>query len=123
MSARIDRFIANPPRRISEQAVTARRSKAARHYPGCWLDDLLRVQKGRCFWCRERMFVSDIEGERLCRPTIDHLVPLVSGGKNKRRNMVAACVRCNQEKGAMAPEAYLAIWQARHEVSRRMGGR
>jgi 5-methylcytosine-specific restriction endonuclease McrA len=35
------------------------------------------------------------------RATIDHVVPLASGGKDTRDNYVLCCQRCNRMKGTM----------------------
>ena len=46
-----------------------------------------------CVWCR-RVF-----DERLVRPTTEHLVPRIKGGPSWLENEVAACRRCNNERG------------------------
>jgi 5-methylcytosine-specific restriction endonuclease McrA len=35
--------------------------------------------------------------------TIDHVVPLVQGGRNTWRNLVVACISCNAKKGGRTP--------------------
>jgi hypothetical protein len=37
--------------------------------------------------------------------TVDHFRPLSAGGDDSDANLVYACVRCNQYKGALLPEA------------------
>jgi hypothetical protein len=64
---------------------------------------LLRRDGGRCHYC-ECYLESD--GNRSM--TIDHKVPLVSGGDNDLRNLVLACYACNNHKGDMTYEAYRA---------------
>ena len=42
--------------------------------------------------------------------TLDHVVPLVRGGRSIRANMVAACKDCNTKKQSLLPwewQAYL----------------
>lgn len=39
---------------------------------------------------------------------IEHVVPRARGGSNRPSNLVAACVPCNQRKGAQSVEAFLA---------------
>ena len=46
-----------------------------------------------CVWCR-RAF-----DDRLVRPTTEHLVPRIKGGPSWLENEVAACRRCNNERG------------------------
>lgn len=36
--------------------------------------------------------------------TIDHVIPLSRGGKNKWTNVVAACSKCNNLKGSKTPD-------------------
>jgi hypothetical protein len=45
-----------------------------------------------CVWCGRRF-------ERLVRPTTEHLVPRIKGGPSWLENEVAACRRCNGERG------------------------
>ncbi len=58
------------------------------------------AQDGRCFWCG-RTFDS------LVPPTVDHLVPRAKGGPSWPENEVAACRRCNAERGHRAPVEWL----------------
>jgi hypothetical protein len=46
-----------------------------------------------CVWCR-RAF-----DNRLVVPTTEHLVPRIKGGPSWVENEVAACKRCNNERG------------------------
>ncbi len=48
-----------------------------------------------CVWCR-RTF------EGLVRPTTEHLVPRLKGGPSWLENEVAACRRCNGERGHLS---------------------
>jgi 5-methylcytosine-specific restriction endonuclease McrA len=40
--------------------------------------------------------------------TADHAKPLSRGGYDKRKNVVACCYRCNQEKGSMTVGEFMA---------------
>jgi 5-methylcytosine-specific restriction protein A len=54
---------------------------------------VLEFSNYRCFYCGAE-FNTD-------NPlTLDHIVPLCSGGTNQLNNLVAACKVCNREKGA-----------------------
>lgn len=64
------------------------------------LRDAVLRQGGRCFWCG-RAF-SD-----LVRPTTDHLVPRAKGGPSWPENEVAACRRCNGQRGHTTPVEWL----------------
>jgi 5-methylcytosine-specific restriction endonuclease McrA len=51
-------------------------------------------------WCSRTFDV-------LVRPTTDHLVPRVKGGPSWAQNELAACRRCNRERGHTAPAEWL----------------
>jgi 5-methylcytosine-specific restriction endonuclease McrA len=103
---RLDRFLANPPRRISARAVIARKAATGRlglrkHLPG-----LIREQKGLCFYCRVPIVFRDPRGKQRAA-TVDHYDPLAKGGANNRENAVAACRPCNQAKRDMSAEDFM----------------
>jgi hypothetical protein len=54
----------------------------------------------RCVWC-SRPF------DRLVRATTEHVVPRVKGGPSVAENEVAACRRCNRERGHASPVQWL----------------
>ena len=51
--------------------------------------------KGLCYYCKNKKHPSEL--------TMDHLVPLVRGGKSKKGNLVTACKKCNSEKKYLLP--------------------
>ena len=53
----------------------------------------------RCGYCG--VSEEDVGGEL----TVDHFRPVAAGGDDTEENLVYACVRCNQYKGALRPEA------------------
>ncbi|MFW3169076.1 HNH endonuclease [Geodermatophilus sp. CPCC 206100] len=55
---------------------------------------------GTCIWCGR-----DFSG--LVPPTTEHVVPRVKGGPSRLENEVAACRRCNAERGHRAPVDWL----------------
>src|SRR5690606_22632717 len=57
-------------------------------------------QDGRCVWCGR-------EFGRLIVPTTDHLVPRLKGGPSISANEVAACRRCNADRGHIGPVDWL----------------
>lgn len=59
-----------------------------------------------CLWCG-RAFTT------LIRPTTDHLVPRVKGGPSWLENEVAACSRCNNDRGHRTPVDWLAECERR----------
>ena len=63
---------------------------------------LLAVQRDgdRCVWCGQAF-------GRLVVPTTEHVVPRVKGGPSWLENEVAACRRCNGERGHRSPVEWL----------------
>jgi 5-methylcytosine-specific restriction endonuclease McrA len=62
-----------------------------------------RIAPGVCHYCGRAV------GARAL--TLDHVVPLIRGGRSVRANMVPACKDCNSQKQSLLPwewEAYLA---------------
>lgn len=59
-----------------------------------------RRQGGRCHYCSISMTRGDHpQINTTC--TAEHLVPLALGGTNDERNIVAACNKCNTERGRL----------------------
>ncbi len=56
-------------------------------------------QSGRCLWCGATF-------TGLVTPTTDHVVPRVKGGPSWPENEVAACRRCNAQRGHASPTAW-----------------
>jgi hypothetical protein len=59
-----------------------------------------------CVWCG-RVFGP------LIRPTTEHVVPRVKGGPSRLENEVAACGRCNRERGHRTPVQWLEACERR----------
>lgn len=57
------------------------------------------AQGGRCLWCGTVF-------SPLTMPTTDHVVPRTKGGPSWAENEVAACRRCNADRGHTAPTAW-----------------
>jgi 5-methylcytosine-specific restriction endonuclease McrA len=58
--------------------------------------------KGVCHYCGRRFKPAEL--------TMDHLVPLIRGGRSTRANLVPACKECNSQKKYLLPtewEEYL----------------
>lgn len=60
---------------------------------------ILTREKEMCFYCFRKLK----EG----RYEIDHIIPSAKGGNNNYRNLVAACLDCNNGKGDMDVEGFL----------------
>jgi 5-methylcytosine-specific restriction protein A len=50
-----------------------------------------QIGRGVCHYCEQRFKPAEL--------TMDHLVPIIRGGKTDRKNCVPACKKCNNEKG------------------------
>jgi HNH endonuclease len=64
------------------------------------LAEILERDGATCIWCG-RAFAP------LVVPTTEHVVPRVKGGPSRLENEVAACRRCNGERGHRAPVEWL----------------
>jgi len=53
---------------------------------------------GICFYCQRRFLPSEL--------TMDHLIPLVRGGKSIKGNLVPACQECNSKKKSALPREW-----------------
>jgi HNH endonuclease len=82
----------NPP--SSASAMSPQIDRAAR------LEAAIERDGPTCFWCG-RTF-----GDMLL-PTTEHLVPRVKGGPSWLENEVAACLRCNRERGHLAAAEWI----------------
>lgn len=51
--------------------------------------------EGRCHYCEETFSPTEL--------TMDHLIPLVRGGKSIKGNVVVACKSCNSKKKYALP--------------------
>jgi len=50
-----------------------------------------QLARGVCYHCEQRFHPSAL--------TMDHLIPIVRGGKSDRKNCVTSCKECNSKKG------------------------
>lgn len=73
----------------------ARRRMAPGEFTRADLSEILKMQKGRCAYCRRKIFGRKFHA--------DHIVPIAKGGSNHRSNIQATCPDCNLKKRAMDP--------------------
>jgi hypothetical protein len=64
------------------------------------LGQVLERDGARCVWCGRAL------GGRV-RATTEHVVPRVKGGPSWIENEVAACARCNRERGHITPAEWI----------------
>jgi len=85
---------------ISEQQVKREKDKARELRKSRWWS--IRVAQGRCHYCGKKFLPDEL--------TMDHIVPVIRGGKSTRGNLVPACKECNNRKKYLLPvewEEYL----------------
>jgi len=61
-----------------------------------------KCAKGICYFCGEQVSPKEL--------TMEHMVPLIRGGKTSKGNVVPACKKCNNKKKYLLPfewEEYL----------------
>ncbi|MDE0518823.1 MAG: HNH endonuclease [Oligoflexia bacterium] len=49
-----------------------------------------KLNKKECYYCEKKFDIKNL--------SMDHLVPLVRGGRSTKNNVVVACKKCNSEK-------------------------
>ncbi|MHC1730271.1 MAG: HNH endonuclease [Syntrophobacteraceae bacterium] len=54
-----------------------------------------RISRGICHYCQRNIPPAEL--------TMDHIVPLIRGGKSSRGNAVPACKECNSRKKYLLP--------------------
>ncbi len=75
-----------------------RKRNAAGSHTGADILDILKMQRGKCACCREKLKK---------RYHVDHIIPLKAGGSNDRRNLQILCAKCNQTKSARDPITFM----------------
>ncbi len=73
---------------VDDETLRRERQKARELRESTWWKR--RRSSGVCHYCGETV------GAKLL--TMDHLIPLVRGGRSNKGNIVAACKKCNNEK-------------------------
>lgn len=85
---------------VSEEEIRRERAKARELRATRWWKE--RLARGACHYCGKKFKPAEL--------TMDHLVPIIRGGKSTRGNLVTACKDCNNKKKYLLPmewEEYL----------------
>lgn len=85
---------------VSEEDIKRERQKARELRRSQWWKR--RCAEGRCYYCGRKVKPQEL--------TMDHIVPIIRGGKSRKGNVVPACKECNEKKKYMLPlewEEYL----------------
>jgi len=109
-----------PSQRSDKLRPKARNGKMRRRLvPPEAVHGLMRVQGRLCASCGHMMWEPKEFGAGEIRATIDHVIPLVLGGKDALGNIVAMHSKCNNKKGGRLPNGCELIWLL--AVNSRMG--
>jgi len=84
-----DYFVAT----VSEKEIKKEREKARRLRKTRWWQR--KKEKGICYYCHQKVPSHDL--------TMDHVVPVIRGGKSTKGNIVAVCPECNARKKYLLP--------------------
>lgn len=85
---------------VSEEEIKRERDKARALRKTRWWKQ--RLARRTCHYCGGRFSPDEL--------TMDHIVPIIRGGKSTKGNVVSACKECNNKKRYMLPvewEEYL----------------
>ena len=78
---------------VTEEELKRERSRAREIRKSQWWKR--RLSEGRCYYCGKEFSPKEL--------SMDHIVPLIRGGKSTKGNMVPACKACNNQKKHMLP--------------------
>jgi 5-methylcytosine-specific restriction protein A len=85
---------------VSEEEIRRERAKARELRKTQWWKR--KCAYGICYYCQKKVSPKDL--------TMDHIVPLIRGGKSTKGNVVPVCKECNDKKKYLLPvewEEYL----------------
>ena len=71
------------------------------------LDEAMARDGKVCVWCRTPF------DDRWAKPTTEHLVPRIKGGPSWLENEMAACQRCNKDRGHQSISVWVEECRAR----------
>lgn len=78
---------------VSEEQLRREREKARELRRSQWWKN--RIASGVCHYCGGQVAPKEL--------TLDHVVPVVRGGRSTRGNCVPCCKKCNNQKKYMLP--------------------
>ena len=78
---------------VEEEDIRRERNRARELKKTRWWKE--RLAKGICYYCRKKFLPRDL--------TMDHIVPLVRGGRSTKGNVVPVCKECNARKKYLLP--------------------
>ena len=78
---------------VTDDALRREKARARELRGSAWWKR--RIAPGVCHYCRRQVGAKAL--------TMDHIVPMVRGGRSVRGNTVAACKDCNSKKQSLLP--------------------
>ncbi|MDH4164386.1 MAG: HNH endonuclease [Nitrospirota bacterium] len=93
-------FIMEPFQTVDEEHIKREKAKARELRNSQWWKR--KRSSGICYYCGKKSKATEL--------TMDHLVPVVRGGRSVESNVVPACKDCNSKKKYLLPtewEEYL----------------
>jgi 5-methylcytosine-specific restriction enzyme A len=78
---------------VSDEEIKRERSAARVLRASAWWKR--KLSRGRCYYCNTGVLPKEL--------TMDHLVPVIRGGKSIKSNIVTACKACNNKKKYLLP--------------------
>mgnify|MGYP001627262624 CR=1 FL=1 len=85
----MERFIPD----VTQEQIKAEKQKAKLLKNSSWWRK--KISKRRCYYCGKEVPENEL--------TMDHVIPLIRGGKSVKSNIVPACKECNNKKKYMLP--------------------
>ena len=85
---------------VSEEEIRQEKIKARRLRKSQWWQR--KCAGGVCYFCGRKMLPKEL--------TMEHVVPIIRGGRSSKGNLVPACKECNNRKKYLLPlewEEYL----------------
>lgn len=78
---------------VTEEDIKKERSKARELRKTQWWKR--KCAGGICYYCRKEIKATEL--------TMDHIVPVIRGGKSTKGNVVPVCKACNNKKKHLLP--------------------
>jgi 5-methylcytosine-specific restriction endonuclease McrA len=78
---------------VSEEDIKHERNAARVFRQSAWWKN--KLSRGRCYYCGAQLPPKEL--------TMDHIVPIIRGGRTVKSNVVTACKGCNNRKKNLLP--------------------
>ena len=78
---------------IDKSEIDRQKQRARKLRQSAWWQK--KISKGTCYYCGRHVDPGEL--------TMDHVVPLIRGGKSTKGNLVPACKDCNNKKKCLLP--------------------